>query len=200
MKTPVALNTASRLFAAVALTALVAGCAPGPRLFVNGEADMTLYKRVLIVPFANLSGEPYASSRVVRELTTELVIADRFEIVDPSLVLGEFEKSNITPDATGQADLTKVREAAERLQATAVIRGSVIEYAMRRAGTDEFPVVAFDCEMLDVQTGIVIWRMSIQETGKGRLAIIGGSGERSFSRVTQEACQKAVELLREKIL
>jgi hypothetical protein len=200
MKTPAAPNMASCWFAAIALTALVAGCAPGPRLFVNREADMTLYKRVVIVPFTNLSGEPYAAARIVRGLTTELVIADRFEIVDPSLLLGELEKARVVPDATGAIDLAKLRDAAARLEATAVIRGSVTEYAMRRQGTDDFPVVAFDCEMLDVQTGIVIWRMSILETGKGRMAIIGGSGERSFSRVTQEACQHAVELLRAKIL
>ncbi|MCC6653129.1 MAG: hypothetical protein IT348_18395 [Candidatus Eisenbacteria bacterium] len=200
MKVPSASHLVSRLFVAVALTALMAGCAPGPRLFVNRDADMTMYKRVVIVPFVNLSGEPYAVGRVVRALTTELIMVDRFQIVDPSLLLGELEQANVTPDATGQFDVNKLRDAAAKLQATAVIRGSVSEYAIRRAGTDEFPVVAFDCEMLDVQTGIVIWRLSIQHSGKGRLPIIGGSGERTFSRVTQEACQSAVTLLRAKIL
>ena len=60
--------------------------------------------------------------------------------------------------------------------------------------------MAFDCEMVDVQTGIVIWRMSLSESGKGRLPIIGGTGERTFSRVTEEACRHAVALLRAKIL
>lgn len=184
----------------VAVLLAVAGCAPGPRLYVNRAADMTLYKRVVIVPFVNLSGEAYAPSRIVRALTTEMVIADRFEIVEPSLLLGELEKANVQPDVTGQIPLAKLRDAAGRLEATAVIRGSVSEYAMRRLGTEDFPVVAFDCEMLDVQTGIVIWRMSIRESGRGRLPIVGGSGESSFSRVTEEACKRAVAVLRAKIL
>ncbi len=152
------------------------------------------------MPFSNLSGEPYAPGRIVRALTTELVIADRFQMVDPSTLLGELEKANVTPDATGQIELGQLRTVATKLGATAIIRGTVTEYGIHRQGTDEYPVVAFDCEMVDVQTGIVIWRMSINETGKGRLPIVGGSGERTYSRVTQEACQRAVKLLRAKIL
>lgn len=185
---------------ALVLTGFVASCAPGPRLFVNQQADMTMYKHVVVVPFSNLSGEPYAPGRIVRALTTELVIADRFQMVDPSTLLGELEKANVTPDATGQIELGQLRNVATKLGATAIIRGTVTEYGIHRQGTDEYPVVAFDCEMVDVQTGIVIWRMSINESGKGRLPIVGGSGERTYSRVTQEACQRAVKLLRAKIL
>lgn len=200
MSASVARRAAWGFTAVAALCLLAAGCAPGPRLFVNREADMTLYKRVVIVPFVNLSGEAYAPSRIVRALTTEMVIADRFQIVEPSLLLGELEKAGVQPDATGQIPLPKLRDAAAKLEATAVIRGSVTEYTTRRLGADEFPVIAFDCEMVDVQTGIVVWRMSIRETGGGRLPIVGGSGERTFSRVTEEACKRAVAVLRAKIL
>lgn len=195
-----AVKWATRLFTAFALLGLLTGCAAGPRLYVNREADMTLYKRVVVAPFVNLSGDPYAVGRVVRALTTELILIDRFQLVDPSLLLGELEQMHVVPDVTGQFEINKLRDAAGKLQATAIIRGSVSEYAMRRLGTEEFPVVAFDCEMVDVQTGIVIWRISVEESGKGRLPVVGGSGERTFTRVTQEACEKAVRLLREKIL
>jgi hypothetical protein len=200
MNSPVAFRPIARWIPGLVIVALLSGCAASPRLFVNRQADMTLYKRVVVVPFSNLCGEPYAPGRVVRALTTELVIADRFQMTDPSTLLGELEKANVAPDATGQIDLRELRAVAEKLNATAIIRGSVTEYAMHRQGTDEYPVVSFDCEMVDVQTGIVIWRMSINESGRGRLPIVGGSGERTFSRVTQEACERAVKLLRAKIL
>ena len=200
MTSPVASRSLVACSAGIALAMALAGCAPAPRLFVNGQADMTLYKRVVVVPFNNLSGESFAASRIVRALTTEFTIADRFQMVDPSLLLGELERENVTPDATGQLDINKLRGAAGKLEATAIIRGSVTEYAVHREGTDEFPVVAFDCEMVDVQTGIVIWRISVNESGRGRLPVIGGAGERTFSRVTEQACKHAVKLLREKIL
>ena len=40
----------------------------------------------------------------------------------------------------------------------------------------------------------------ISHSGKGRLPIVGGMSERTYSRVTQEACEQAVKLLKEKIL
>lgn len=200
MRSPVTCSILARWLPGLAMTALLAGCAPSPRLFVNRQADMTLYKHVVVVPFSNLCGEAYAPGRVVRALTTELVIADRFQMIDPSTLLGELVKSNIAPDATGQIELGQLRSVATRLNATAIIRGSVTEYSIHRQGTDEYPVVAFDCEMVDVQTGIVIWRLSVSETGRGRLPIIGGAGERTFTRVTEEACKRAVKLLRAKVL
>jgi len=175
-----------------------AGCAAPLRVFVNSQADMTLYKKVVVVPFANLSGDPYAGGRITRALTTELVIADRFQLVDPAQLMGELDRIGGLPDAAGQIDAAKLRDAAGKLEATAFIRGAVTEYASRGNGTEMYPVVSFDAEMVDTATGNVVWRISVTESGKGRLPIVGGAGERTFGRVTQAACERAVGALRGK--
>jgi hypothetical protein len=187
------------LLAMCALVVLAtAGCAAPIRVFVNGQADMTLYKKVVMVPFANLSSDPYAGARVTRAFTTELVIADRFQLVDPAQLLGELDRAGTLPDANGQLDPVKLRDAAAKLEATAVIRGAVTEYASRGSGADTYPVVAFDAEMVDAATGNIVWRISVTESGKGRIPIVGGAGERAYGRVTQAACQRAVNELRKK--
>lgn len=186
--------------AALFATVLLTGCAATPRLFVNRQADMTLYQKIAVVPFTNLSGDGYAAARVTRAFVTEMVIADRFQILDPSMLTAELERNGGLPDANGFFDLGRLREAAGRIEATAVIRGGVTEYAMRRTGQDEYPVVSFDAEMIDIATGNIIWRVSVTETGKGRMPIVGGGGERTFARVTESACQRAVTLLRAKAL
>lgn len=187
------------LLAATCCAAVLAtGCAAPMRVYVNNQADMTLYDKVVVVPFANLSGDPYASGRVTRAFTTELVIADRFQFVDPAQLMGELDRSGGMPDAYGNIDMNKLREAATRLQATAWIRGAVSEYSVVHTPTAEYPVVSFDVEMVDVASGNVVWRVSVTESGKGRIPVVGGSGERTFGRVTQEACQRAVAALRAK--
>lgn len=190
----------ARALIGAALLVLVGGCAASPRLFVNHEADMTLYQKIAVLPFSNLSGDTYASARVTRAFTTELLIANRFEITDPSLLSGELERLNAGFDSQGQINSVKLREAATNVGATAVVRGAVTEYQTRRSGTNEYPVVSFEAEMIDVATGLVVWRISISESGKGRLPIVGGSGERTFARVTEEAARRAVGMLREKAL
>lgn len=189
-----------RAAAAVAVAVVAGGCAAPLRMYVNRQADMTLYDRVVVVPFSNLSGDPYAGNRVTRAFTTELVIADRFQFVDPAALQGELERSGGLPDALGQIDPVKLRDAATRLNATAWIRGAVSEYTLVRTQTQEFPVVSFDVEMVDAASGNVVWRLSVTESGKGRLPVVGGSGERTFGRVTQEACQRAVQALKARAL
>ncbi|MFI5370990.1 MAG: hypothetical protein ACHQ52_05470 [Candidatus Eisenbacteria bacterium] len=189
-----------RLSLVAAILALT-GCASTPmRVYVNPQADMTMYKKVAVIPFANLSGDPYAGARVTRAFTTELVMADRFQLVDPAVLMGELERVGAFPDAQGQIDAGKLRDTATRLEATAFIRGGVSEYAMRHQNTDDFPVVSFDAEMVDVATNTVIWRVSVTESGKGRVPVVGGGSGRSFGAVTQAACERAVAELRKKVL
>ncbi len=193
--------TLATLALVAVLPAMLAGCAAAPmRVYVNPQADMTMYQKIAVLPFANLSGDPFAGARVTRAFTTELVVADRFKLVDPSEITALLERSGGLPDNQGQFDPGKVRDAATRLEATAYIRGGVSEYAMRHTGTEDFPVVSFDAEMVDVATGTVIWRVSVTESGKGRFPVVGGPGERSFGAVTQAACQRAVDELRRKVL
>ena len=167
---------------------------------MNRDADMTMYRKVAIAPFTNLSGEAFASNRVVRAFTTELIISKRLSVVDPSMYQAELERLNAQMDSQGAIDITKLRESLRQAEATAVIRGAVSEYGMRRNGTEEFPVVSFDAEMVDVQTGIVIWRDLRDRVGKGRLPDRRWRGERTFSRVTEHACCRAVDLLKAKVL
>lgn len=191
----------TRALAAALVALALGGCAAAPlRVYVNPQADMTLYKKIAVIPFANLSGDPYAGARVTRAFTTELVMADRFQLVDPAMLTGELERVGAFPDAQGQIDAVKLRDAANRLEATAFIRGGVSEYAMRHQNTEDFPVVSFDVEMVDVATNTTIWRVSVTESGKGRMPVVGGPTKRSFGAVTQAACERAVAELRKKIL
>ncbi len=185
------------LVTAAALAVMSAGCASGPRLFVNREADMTFYKKIAVLPFANLCNDQYAGNRVTRALVTELSIAERYAIVDPAAFAGELDRIGATPDAQGNVDPAKVKEAAAKVEATGVLKGAVTEYSMQSMGGEQFPVVSFDAELMDAQTGNTVWRVSVTRKGRGRFPVLG-SGERSFGRVTQDACQEVVAVLRRK--
>ena len=46
------------------LVALGCASAAAPRYYVNSQADMTLYQKVAVLPFQNLSTQPLAGDRV----------------------------------------------------------------------------------------------------------------------------------------
>lgn len=189
-------TVARRAVTLLAVLGVASGCAAGPRLFVNKKADLGYYQRVAVVPFANLTSDGNAGERVTRAFMTELVMAERFQIVEPGEFHGMLDRIGGLPDAQGHADPKKLAEAATAAQATGLIRGAVTEYSVQRTGGDEIPVVTFDAEMLDVATQQTVWRITVSERGRGRLPVLGGASHRSFGMVTEDACRKAVQALK----
>jgi curli biogenesis system outer membrane secretion channel CsgG len=175
----------------LALTALL-GCAAPGKIYVNGDADMSYYEKVAVLPFSNLSGQPYAGDRVMRTFVTELVITERFHLVDPGEFRAVLDRIGGLPGVDGAYDPKKLKDASKETGATGIIRGAVTEYGMQRGQNDERPILAFDVEMVDVQTSNIVWRASVSKRGRGRVPVIGGGGTRTLSRLTDEACHELV--------
>jgi curli biogenesis system outer membrane secretion channel CsgG len=184
--------TSGLLGAALLLLVSVAGCAAPGRFYLNGEADMAFYKKVAVLPFANLTPDHFAGERVTRMFVTELVIADRFQIADPGEVRAVLERTGGLPTFEGTYDPKKLKDAAVEVGANGLIRGAVSEYQMTGSTSgSQRPSVAFDVEMVDVATGNVVWKASISKRGKTRIPILGG-GTATLSRLTEDACREVV--------
>lgn len=179
---------------ATAALLLASGCASGPRLYVNSEADLAYYKKIAVLPFSNLSNERFAGERVMRGFLTELTMAERYQIVDPGEFLGVLDKMGALPGSQGIYDPAKLKEAATQVGANAVLRGSVTEFRIQRSGSSEIPIVAFDVELIDVATSNIVWRGSISARGKGRVPIFGG-GERTYAGLIQSESRTLVSRL-----
>lgn len=180
-----------RRAALVALLAAAPGCASGPRLYVNSQADLSFYKKIAVIPFRNLTSERFAGERVTRAFLTELVMTEHYEIVDQNEFAAVLDKIGGNPGFEGIYDPAKVKEAATQINVSAVLRGSVTEYTMQRTGTSDIPVVAFDAELIDVATSNVVWRGSVVRRGKGRVPLLGG-GTRTYGQLVQDATRDLV--------
>jgi curli biogenesis system outer membrane secretion channel CsgG len=168
-------------------------------VFVNPDADMAFYKKVAVLPFANLTADGLAGSRVTRAFVTELILANRFQLVEPEDFASTLQRAGVTPGGDGTYELSRLTETAKQAGVTGVLRGAVTEYQMERTAGGDVPVISFDAELMDVNTGNVVWRSSISKHGRGRLPILG-SGSRSLGRLTQEACVELVGKLRKEAL
>lgn len=174
---------------------LIVSCAPAIRVYVNPEADLAFYRKIAVLPFTDLSTMPQAGARVTRAFVTELILTDRFEIVQPEDFTGTLHRQGTFQAQDGTYDPDKLKAAATQMGATGILRGAVTEYQMSRADGGDIPVIAFDAELTDVGTGKVVWRSSIAKRGKGRVSVVG-TGTRSLGKLTQEACQELVAQLR----
>lgn len=181
----------------VLLATSLGGCAAGHRLYVNPQADPGSYTRIAMVPFGNLTGERFAPERVARALESALLATDRYSIMG----IGEFypvlQGNGIDVNALS-ANPEKLKAATAAVGVTGVLRGTITEYKSQRVGQEEYPIVAFDAELIDGPTGTVVWRATMHARGRSSLSLLGLSGERSFAQVTDRVCQQAVASLRSK--
>ena len=184
--------------AALSATALGCASAAAPRYYVNPQADMTLYQKVAVLPFQNLSPQPLAGERVTRVFVTELIISDRYKVVEPAEFRTVLKDLEATPTGDGTYEPDKLKQAAVRVGATGIIRGAVTDYQLQRNGQDEFAVLSFDAELMDVETGNVVWRGSITRRGTNRIPLVGGSSSRTLGSLTQDACVELVSGLRKR--
>jgi TolB-like protein len=183
----------------LALTFTTLSCASAIRVYVNPEADLAFYKKIAVLPFSDMSATSLAGPRVTRAFITELIMTDRFQILQPEEFLGGLRRMGVRPGQDGAYDPDKLKEAATQMGVTGILRGAVTEYQVGRTGSGDVPVIAFDAELMDVSTGNVVWRSSIAKRGGGRVPIFGG-GHRSLGRLTQDACKELVARLRKKAI
>jgi hypothetical protein len=183
-------------FALLALLAL--SCAPSIRMYVNPDADMAFYRKIGVLPFTNSSQDGLAGPRVTRAFVTELIMTNRYQIVQPEEIRSALHKAGAPLGNDGEYDPAKLRQVAEQSKITGFVRGSVTEYLMQQSDGGGVPVLAFDVELIDANTGDVVWRSSIAKRGKSRIPFGGTS--HSLGRLTQEACGEVVtRLAKEKI-
>ena len=186
--------------AMLALTFSSMSCASGIRVYVNPDADLGFYKKIAVLPFTDVGAQSMAGARVTRAFVTEMIMTNHFQVVEPEEFVGALHRMGVFQASDGLYDPEKVKNAATEMGVTGVLRGAVTEFQMGRSeGGGEFPVIAFDAELVDVNSGNVVWRSSITRHGKSRLPVIGG-GSRSLGQLTQKACAELVGELKRKAI
>jgi TolB-like protein len=186
--------------ALLALAVTSFSCASGTRVYVNPDADLAFYKKIAVLPFTDVGGQGMAGARVTRSFVTEMIMTNRFQVVEPEEFVGALHRMGVFPAQDGFYDPEKVKNAATEMGVTGILRGAVTEFQMGRSeGGAEYPVIAFDAELVDVNSGNIVWRSSISKHGKSRVPVFGG-GSRSLGQLTQQACAELVGELRRKAI
>jgi hypothetical protein len=174
------------------------GCATGNRLYVNPQADPGAYTKIALMPFGNLTADRFAPERVSRALESALLTTERYSIMGAGEFYPLLQKGGVDPNRLA-ADPDKLKAVTSAVGVTGILRGVVTEYrSQRTSGQEEYPLLAFDAELVDGPTGTVVWRTSVTARGHSSLALLGMSGDRSFTQVTEKACAQAVAALKSK--
>ncbi len=180
-----------RILATLCVLISTAGCG-GPRTFIHQDVDISYYESLGVLPFRNLTNDRLAGEKITGIFITELLIKKRFEVVEPgqfrrmareilagSLESGEWKAENIA----------RLGSAAE---VQGIITGTVREYGMIRIGQTQYPLVTIDVELIDAETGRVVWMISHTKKGGPNLPVISVGETYTLGEMAQEVCSDVV--------
>lgn len=162
-------------------------------VFRDQNMDFGAIQNIAIMPLANLTREQTAADRVREVFINKLLSTGAAYVLPVGEVKRGITRAGITdPTAPSPEEIVKF---AGIVKAEAVITGAVKEYGEVRSGTSSSTVIALDVQMLETQTGRVVWAAS---STKGGITfgdrLLGGGGE-PMDIVTEKAVDDIIEKL-----
>lgn len=189
------------------MLAAVAGCAAlaawslscagtiGSTEFTNPAIDFSFVQRVAVLPFENLSADQPAGFRATRLMITELLASGAVDVVEPGEVEGALAR--LAGGRPRRPTIEQIVSLGQGLGVQAVILGTVAQSDVLRSGAVGIPVVTLDAQMVETETGAIIWAATHTEKGRGFSARLLGTGGQPISETTRRCVQELLATLLE---
>ncbi len=184
-----------RLGAAVLLILVFAGCATTSSKVVYRDPNMDFgaIQTVAVMPFNNLTRENVAGERVRDVFMTMLQATGGVYVIPPGEVARGIARLSLERPASPTPE--EVTKFAKIVSTDAVFTGTVKEYGEVRSGSSTANVVSVSLQMMEAQTGKVVWSASSTQGGVTTSDRLFGGGGEPMNATTQKAVDDLLEKL-----
>jgi hypothetical protein len=155
--------------------------------------DFAAVRTVALMPLANLSREQMAAERVRDVFIPLLLSTGAFYVLPPGEVAKGITRAGIANPATPSAE--EVIQLGKHLKAEAVITGAIREYGGLRSGSVEANVISLGLQMMETQTGKIVWAGSSTKGGVSMKDRLLGGGGNPMNGITEQAINELIDKL-----
>lgn len=163
-------------------------------VFRDPRMDFATIQTVAVVPFANLARDQLVSERVRDVFINKLLSTEAVYVLPVGEVGRALATLEVQNPSTPTAD--EIVKLGSLLKADAVITGVVREYGEVRSGTTTANVISMSIQLIEAQTGRIVWSGSSTKGGISFMNRLFGGGGQPLNKVTEEA----VDALFDKLL
>jgi hypothetical protein len=183
----------AKLIMLSALVALAAGCSLSPRTYHDPNMDFSMIQTVAVLPFANLTSHRNAEDRVRDVFMNMLLSTGGVYVLPAGEVARGISRSQIPAGSAPSID--EIKKLGTVLGTDAVITGVLKEYGEVRSGTAAANVLSVSLQLIEVETGRIIW---VGASTKGGIStkdrLLGGGGQ-PMNTITEEAVSELITML-----
>lgn len=184
--------TRAGVLVVLALCAMLGGLgcsSTTPRAYVAGPLAAPL--RIAVLPLANYTEDPDATSHVVPILGSELLGLDGVVVADPGAVEDAMAQNPWL--ATDRVPLDILEKFGEALDTQAILVGSILAFGYREDGVDRVPEFSITLRLLETPGGRCLWSAVHSRYGTDRETLFGFGRVDNLERLVTLVTQEVVE-------
>lgn len=179
------------------LLGVLSGCAESPPLqkgvFFNELVDFASIQTVAVLPFQNLADDEDAGERVRDVFSGMLLATEAVYVLPPGEVHRAISRVGVVNPAA--PSIEEIKSLAGILDVDVVITGVVREYDVVRSGTVTANMISLSLQMIETQTGTIIWSASSTRGGVTLLDRMFGGGGEPMNYITLESVDALLDKL-----
>lgn len=176
-----------------ALLVLLTGCGGvAPTYYKSQGFDAREIKKVAVLPLDPLAGGKNAGERFRMSIIAEL-LSRGVDIVEPGEVIRALKAMNI--QYLRGISVDDIKEIGKRLDADAVMTGSVGSYEMRKGINVSYPDVSINLFLYDTSSGEILWSVWHSTGGATFANRHFGTESRTLNEAAREVVKEAIDVL-----
>lgn len=165
---------------------VLTSCATKTReVYQDPNMDFGAVRTVAVMPFVNLTRDQLAADRVRDVFMNALLSTEAIYVVPPGEVARGVARAEIANPLTPSSE--DVIKLGKMIKAEAVFTGTLKEYGDVRSGTSSANVISLSLQMLETETGKVVWTASTTRGGITFSDRLFGGGGQPMDYITMDA-------------
>lgn len=161
--------------------------------YTNQTMDFGAIQSVAVLPFQNLTTDEQAAERVRDSFMGMLLATEAFYVLPPGEVNRGISRAGVRSPQTPTVE--EIKSISNILEVEAVITGVLREYGTVRSGSTEANLVSLSLQMMETETGTVIWSASSTKGGIDLADRLIGGGGQPMNKVTEQVVNDLLDKL-----
>lgn len=176
------------------LLLVLAGCASASTPdYTSSQMDFSAVRSVAVLPFLNLAPDDQAAERVRDAFMGMLLATEAIYVLPPGEVARGIDRAGIrTPQTPSIEEISKLKGL---LEVDAVVTGVLREYGSVRSGAAEANLVSLSLQMIETQTGTIVWSAESTRGGISMSDRMLGSGGQPMNDITIQVINELLDQL-----
>jgi hypothetical protein len=182
-----------KFFFILAFLLLMACAASSRSAYIDPNMDFGTVKSVAVMPFVSLAKDPIVAERVRDVFINRLLATGAVYVVPVGEVARGVARADVqNPSAPSPEEAVKLGGI---IKVQAIITGTLREYGEVRSGTVSSNIISVSLQMIESQTGKVVWTASSTRGGVNIWDRLFGGGGKPMNKVTEKAVDDLIYAL-----